>query len=195
MTWLQTASGHAVDFLSPDPSQITAEDITTSLSRLPRFNGHTLPNKPWTVAQHSLLVEALLSPQTNKELQLAALLHDAHEAYTGDITSPLQHAITYLNSDYNPIRDIQDSLDRAIATTFKFSPMLFCCPEIVRADFRALALEKTFLMAPEPKPWSQALPTFPHEATATLNQITTSTSRSMDGGASAFLTRLAQLQA
>lgn len=189
MTWLQTASGHAVDFLSPDPSQITAEDITTSLSRLPRFNGHTLPNKPWTVAQHSLLVEALLSPQTNKELQLAALLHDAHEAYTGDITSPLQHAITHLNG-YNPIRDIQDSLDRTIATTFKFSPMLFNHPEIVRADFRALALEKTFLMAPEPKPWSQALPTFPPEA---INQITTSTSRSMDGGASAFLTRLAQL--
>lgn len=98
---LETVTGKFVDLINPDPADICIEDIAWSLSRLARFNGHTIQALPYTVAQHSIVVaeEAarlmkLYNPKvTEAELSriaLLGLLHDASEAYTGDVAGPLK---------------------------------------------------------------------------------------------------------
>jgi 5'-deoxynucleotidase YfbR-like HD superfamily hydrolase len=98
---LETVTGKFVDLVDPDPADICIEDIAWSLSRLARFNGHTIQALPYSVAQHSIVVayEAMRllkeeSPSMS-EIGLAriarlALLHDASEAYTGDVSGPLK---------------------------------------------------------------------------------------------------------
>ena len=73
--WLGTVSGKKIDLTSPDPDQITVEDIAHALFKIPRFNGHI--EEPWSVGHHSLGVATLVSDQ----YKLEALLHDATEAY------------------------------------------------------------------------------------------------------------------
>jgi hypothetical protein len=68
-------------------------EIGNSLARINRFTGHVYAN--WSVAQHSLLVLALAMRHEDLTAQQsrALLLHDAHEAYTGDVASPIKHAL------------------------------------------------------------------------------------------------------
>jgi 5'-deoxynucleotidase YfbR-like HD superfamily hydrolase len=98
---LETISGNFVDLIDPNPQDINIEDIAWSLSRLARFNGHTIQAIPYSVAQHSIIVgnEAgtilkKTNPKaTDQELTriiTLGLLHDASEAYTGDISGPLK---------------------------------------------------------------------------------------------------------
>lgn len=84
MTWILTQSGQQFDLLRPTASMIKPVDIAHALSRLCRFNGHTRAH--YSVAQHSLIVASLVPV----EHQLVALLHDAPEAYIGDMTRPLK---------------------------------------------------------------------------------------------------------
>lgn len=77
-------SGNIIDLAAPTPAQISIEDIAHALSNVCRFGGHCSPF--YSVAQHSVLVAAL-APQ---ELKFAALLHDAPEAYLGDVIKPLK---------------------------------------------------------------------------------------------------------
>lgn len=88
-----THTGRVVDLLTPRPEAIDLLDIARSLSRLPRFNGHLRGMHPYSVAEHSLTVARLLPPGADDRLRLAALLHDAHEAYVGDISRPMLQAI------------------------------------------------------------------------------------------------------
>lgn len=86
--YILTNSGQQVSKHSGAP---TIEDIALSLSRMPRFGGHS--RLPWTVIEHSLFVERMARAATGPEreaLRLHALLHDAHEALTGDIPSPFK---------------------------------------------------------------------------------------------------------
>lgn len=98
---LETVTGKFVDLVTPDPSDICIEDIAWSLSRLARFNGHTIQAVPYSVAQHSVVVadeatkiyKAHYPEVKTRELGrvgLLALLHDASEAYTGDVSGPLK---------------------------------------------------------------------------------------------------------
>jgi hypothetical protein len=88
--YIETASGKKLYFLNPDPDQIDIRDIALSLSRVPRFNGHT--SKLLTVAEHSW-AGARYIPD---EYKLSFLLHDAAEAYLCDIPSPVkQHLPEY----------------------------------------------------------------------------------------------------
>jgi len=79
-----TIAGHRFDYLNPHPDQISIEDIATSLSLQCRFNGHV--NKFYSVAEHCTRVSALVP----EEDALWGLLHDATEAYVGDVISPLK---------------------------------------------------------------------------------------------------------
>lgn len=92
-TSVETVSGKVVDLMNPEPDMIDIDDIAWSLSRLARYNGHTIQKIPYTVGQHSIFVYNMVRqrfPQ-NPMIQLLALLHDAGEAYTGDISGPLKH--------------------------------------------------------------------------------------------------------
>lgn len=98
---LETVSGRFIDLVNPNPADIVIEDIGWSLSRLARFNGHTIQALPYSVGQHSICVgleviailKALNPKVTDQELArmaLLGLLHDASEAYTGDVSGPLK---------------------------------------------------------------------------------------------------------
>ncbi|WP_056036567.1 hypothetical protein [Loktanella sp. 3ANDIMAR09] len=79
--------GAVVDLWSLKPAELTAEQLAGPLSRINRFNGRT--PVPWSVAAHSLVVMGLVEAQGGSEMaQAAGLLHDGHEAFLGDWTTP-----------------------------------------------------------------------------------------------------------
>jgi hypothetical protein len=121
-----TVSGRTVHYLFPDPDCITIEDIAHALSRISRWCGHT--QSFWSVAAHSLLVAQLLP----RQLKLAGILHDAHEAYLGDVPTPLKMLLPEYPS-------IASKFDYAIEN--KFGVKLHD-PAIKMADTIALATER-----------------------------------------------------
>jgi 5'-deoxynucleotidase YfbR-like HD superfamily hydrolase len=106
--FLETVSGKKVNVLQPDPSQIDIEDIAWSLSRMPRFAGHTIPYMPYSVAQHSIQVMKDLG--WDNLLMFHGLMHDSAEAYLGDIPSPIKHIPGFREE----IKAIEDRLLRSV---------------------------------------------------------------------------------
>jgi hypothetical protein len=153
--WVQTFTARKVDLLTPQPEQIALLDISTSLSRLPRFNGHT--NLRWSVADHSLLVEALVRRADHDDgASLAALLHDAHEAYSGDIASPMKVALRMLGA-HDALQLIEQRLQSAIHARFGLPWPLSNAHRaaIHLADLQALRLERDVLMKLPPADWTE----------------------------------------
>jgi len=94
--WQRMLSGRRLDLLDPSPGDIEIEDIAHGLARVARWNGQTVGEYAFSVAQHALLVEeiaAVLNPGLNRRWRLAALLHDAPEYVIGDLISPFKAAI------------------------------------------------------------------------------------------------------
>ena len=94
--WQRMLSGRRLDLLDPTPVDIEIEDIAHGLAFVARWNGQTRGDWPYSVAEHSLLVEALFS-EVNRGVaarwKLAALLHDAPEYVIGDMISPVKAAV------------------------------------------------------------------------------------------------------
>ena len=89
-------SGRRLDLLDPTPVDIEIEDIAHGLAFVARWNGQTLGDWPYSVAEHSLLVETLyarLEPKSEPKWRLAALLHDAPEYVIGDMISPVKATV------------------------------------------------------------------------------------------------------
>lgn len=89
-------SGRRLDLLDPTPVDIEIEDIAHGLAFVARWNGQTFGDWPYSVAEHSLLVEQIfrrLCPALGPRWQLAALLHDAPEYVIGDMISPVKAAV------------------------------------------------------------------------------------------------------
>ena len=89
-------SGRRLDLLDPTPVDIEIEDIAHGLAFVARWNGQTRGDWPYSVAEHSLLVEALygrMNPRAPVKWRLAALLHDAPEYVIGDMISPVKAAV------------------------------------------------------------------------------------------------------
>ena len=119
--WQRMLSGRKLDILSPSPFDIEIEDIALGLSRVTRWNGQTTGKHPYSVAQHSILVEKLFSieyPDLDKKWNLAALLHDAPEYVIGDLITPFKYA---LNNSY---RFVEDNLMKAIYLRFGLPALL-----------------------------------------------------------------------
>ena len=96
--WQRMLSGRRLDLLDPTPLDIEIQDIAHGLSFVARWNGQTSGVFPYSVAEHSLLVEKIfgeLNPNSNFEARLAALLHDAPEYVLGDLISPVKAAVGY----------------------------------------------------------------------------------------------------
>lgn len=148
--FVQMHSGFCVDLLAPDLTGLTLTDIATHLARLPRFNGATRGPRPYSVAQHSVLVSQILEQaQHNRLIQIAGLLHDAHEALMGDITTPTKIALGRA-----VVLALEQRLQGAIAARFGLSPMLFAHYGVAQADHVALATERRDLMASSAWPWA-----------------------------------------
>ena len=94
--WQRMLSGRRLDLLDPQPADIAIEDIAHGLARVARWNGQTLGDHAFSVAQHALLVEEIataMQPDLTRRWQLAALLHDAPEYVVGDLISPFKAAV------------------------------------------------------------------------------------------------------
>jgi hypothetical protein len=94
--WQRMLSGRRLDLLDPTPMDIEVEDIAHGLAFVARWNGQTRGDWPYSVAEHSLLVEEIVSrmnPGIAARWRLAALLHDAPEYVIGDMISPVKAAV------------------------------------------------------------------------------------------------------
>jgi len=142
--WQRMLSGRRLDLIDPSPLDIEVEDIAHGLSRVARWNGQTSGPHAFSVAQHSLLVEAIVSalqPGLDQRWRLAALLHDAPEYVVGDMISPFKAAIGY---DY---KAFENRLLAAIHVRFSLPAQLPGATSrlIKRADKAAAFLEATQL--------------------------------------------------
>ena len=91
--WQRMLSGRRLDLLDPSPLDVEIADIAHGLARVARWNGQTKGPHSFSVAQHSLLVEAItdhLNPGWAPSWRLMALLHDAPEYVIGDMISPFK---------------------------------------------------------------------------------------------------------
>lgn len=89
-------SGRRLDLLDPTPLDIEISDLARGLAFVARWNGQTSGDYPYSVAEHSLLVErlfCLIEPEAEPRWRLAALLHDGPEYVIGDMISPVKSAI------------------------------------------------------------------------------------------------------
>ncbi len=113
--WQRMLSGRRLDLLDPSPLDIEIEDIAHGLARVARWNGQTVGDHAFSVAQHCLVVEEIvgaLNPGYPRSNRLMALLHDAPEYVIGDLISPFKAAI---GLDY---KAFEIRLLRAIHTRF-----------------------------------------------------------------------------
>lgn len=137
-------SGRRLDLLNPSPEDVEIEDIAHGLARVARWNGQTRGAHALSVAQHSVIVAdilAVLSPESGREGELAALLHDSPEYVIGDLISPFKAAI---GLDY---KAFEEKLLAAIHARFRLPHPLSASllTSIKRADRIAAYYEATCL--------------------------------------------------
>jgi 5'-deoxynucleotidase YfbR-like HD superfamily hydrolase len=142
--WQRMLSGRRLDLLNPSPLDVELDDIAHGLARVARWNGQTEGPHIFSVAQHSLLVEAIaahLDPGMTLSSRLAVLLHDAPEYVIGDIISPFKAVIG------DAYKSVESRLLAAIHLHFGLptEPSPALKRFIKRADRQAAFLEATQL--------------------------------------------------
>ena len=142
--WQRMLSGRRLDLLDPSPLDVEITDIAHGLARVARWNGQTSGDHAFSVAQHSLLVEAIfceLVSDPSPEARLTALLHDAPEYVIGDMISPFKSVV---GGGY---KAVEERLQRAVHLRFSLpadtSDKLR--RDIKRADQVAAYFEATLL--------------------------------------------------
>lgn len=140
--YIETYSGIKFEFLDPKPEQFNIVDIAHSLSMNCRFTGHC--RMFYSVAEHSWNAARMLFGLP-KEIQLAALLHDASEAYITDIASPVkQHLPDYINIEHN--------IERALFDKYGLEYPMH--PAIKVADRAMLSTEAHYLLLSKGNDWT-----------------------------------------
>lgn len=139
MSTILTYSGRTIDLLAPEVAQLKLTDIAHSLSNLCRFTGHV--STFYSVAEHSVYCSRIVEPQD----ALCALLHDATEAYLGDVSSPLKRLLP----NY---KVLEDAMWSAIA--FRFKLPLTMPAAVKHADMVMLATERRDLMPDSAEIWT-----------------------------------------
>lgn len=128
--WQRMLSGRRLDLLDPSPLDIEIEDIAHGLSFVARWNGQTVGDYPYSVAEHSIFVEELftrLNPRIDHKWRLAALLHDAPEYVIGDMISPVKTAV---GPDYGVL---DDRLTAAINLRFGLPSKI---PDVIKKQIK-----------------------------------------------------------
>lgn len=133
------ASGTKIDLLNPTPEMIHPEDVAGALSKICRFGGHS--SEFYSVAQHSVFVSALVPDQ----LRFPALMHDAAEAYLGDVIKPLKVLLG------NVYEDLEERFMQVICKRFAIDPDLL--PLIKGYDKLALEIEHERFQKGNPDRW------------------------------------------
>ncbi len=128
--WQRMLSGRRLDLLDPSPLDIEIEDIAHGLAFVARWNGQTIGDWPYSVAEHSVLVEHIyttLTPRPEPRWRMAALLHDAPEYVIGDMISPVKAAV---GPDY---KAMDDRLARAVHLRFGLPAVI---PDTVKRQIK-----------------------------------------------------------
>lgn len=131
--WIPTYSGGMFWLADPRPSEVHIEDIAHALSMICRYNGHI--NQFYSVAQHSVTI----SEHCHSKYALFGLLHDATEAYIGDVISPLKKMLV-------GYKEIEENIMKAIAKKFKFSLTEAGKKHVKKWDNVLLATEVRYLV-------------------------------------------------
>jgi uncharacterized protein len=142
--WQRMLSGRRLDLLDPSPLDVEIEDIAHGLARVARWNGQTKGAHIFSVAQHTLLVEAVARariPRLDPTRRLAIILHDAPEYVIGDMISPFKAVIG------DSYKVVEKRLLAAIHLRFGLPPVL---PQEIEmlvkaADYGAAYFEATRL--------------------------------------------------
>jgi uncharacterized protein len=134
------ASGRLFDFLDPHGSDFSIEDIAHGLAHVCRYAGQC--RAFFSVAEHSIIVSDLVT-----EFAYEALLHDAAEAFIGDITRPLKQLLP-------EFKRIEANVQDAIIERFGMNPEYR--EAVKEADLRVLAAEQMQVMAPGCADWAVA---------------------------------------
>lgn len=157
MTWIQTHTGKHFDLLDPKPELVDPRDIVYALANICRFTGHVRPF--YSVAQHCVHVAKLVSPAA----RAWGLLHDAAEAYVGDINQPLHVAMRMT------IKPIERKIAEAIRQRFGIELTPDIETEVHEADLTMLATEARDLLPGGPiERWTDALKPLPTKVPAYL---------------------------
>jgi hypothetical protein len=136
--WMQTYTGRQFWPLDPRPDEVFIEDIAHALSCICRYNGHC--DHFYSVAEHSFHVSRVVPPK----LALLGLMHDATEAYVGDVIRPLKPML-------KGYKAIEDNVWQVIAERFGLPSKL---PDTIKiADNAVLLAEKAQISKPEAAPW------------------------------------------
>lgn len=134
-TEIQTFSGHMFDVFNPDKQKIELRDIAHALSMLCRYGGHA--HQFYSVAEHSVLMSDYFNDRGEYDLARAALLHDATEAYMGDVVRPLK-------SKFPLYRQVESALQWRIFD--KFGLAWEIPAEVKDADLRICNDERAVLL-------------------------------------------------
>ena len=142
--WQRMLSGRRLDILDPSPLDVELSDIAHGLARVARWNGQTIGDYPFSVAQHSVLVLELFragNPEADAVSQLQALLHDAPEYVMGDIISPFKAA---MGGNY---KDVENRLLSAVYLRFSLPSAMpvALAKQVKKADREAAYFEAVHL--------------------------------------------------
>ena len=164
MTWIQTAKGRAFDLLEPRAEDVDFDEIGYALARINRFTGHA---GVYSVAQHCAHGCDYLESRGEVDAAFAFLLHDAHEAYLGDLSTPLVGALRRLQDECDfradmgfdeAVLEIRQRVDLAIwsATSLR-APSAEIAARVREIDLAMLRTERDQLMLKPPRPWIDAV--------------------------------------
>lgn len=142
--WFQSIKGRKVWPLDPRPEDVDIEEIAQALSHICRFGGH-VPGGPYSVAQHSVYVSRCVA-ETRPDLAILGLLHDAPEAYLGDIIRPIKRS-GCVTEEY---RLADAAWMRAIGTAIGITFPDKMPAEVKIADDRVLMTERRDLLIAGP---------------------------------------------
>jgi hypothetical protein len=145
--WIQCYNGGYFYFDDPKPEMINILDVAMALGNCCRYTGQT--SQFYSVAEHSVhMSQFVTGPNLGmRELQMWALLHDATEAYIGDMNWPLKQK-PYMQ----PYNELEKKIMKVIAKKFQLSPA--SCPDIIKhLDRRICQDEREVLLPPSEKSW------------------------------------------
>ncbi len=154
MTWMITRTGAHFELQHVAPLSISTLDIAHALANINRFTGHAM--RPYSVAEHSLLVVEIMERDFGIRQPgplLAGLLHDAHAAYTGDMSTPMKDMID--GASNGAWRREEQRIADAVLQRFNLLHTSHAHAQAIkRADLMALATERRDLLPTTPEPWA-----------------------------------------
>lgn len=141
MSWILTKTGKQFFFDDIENNEIDIEDIAHSLARQCRFNGHT--SMFYSVARHSIVMCKQMLLMGKNDLALLALMHDATEAYVGDMVKPLKNLLPEFEV-------YEQKIWNRISTVFDLPPMH---SDIKQLDLAMLSIERDYYLPDHPAEW------------------------------------------